>query len=130
MNLVDLLTLAAELNASDLHLSAGMPPVVRVDGDMRRLELPVLSHGEVSELISGILDEDQRQDYETQFDCDFSYEVPQLGRFRVNAFLHQRGAGAVFRVIPPVINTLEALGCPESFKAIISVPNGLILRSP
>ncbi|MFO1352572.1 MAG: type IV pilus twitching motility protein PilT [Gammaproteobacteria bacterium] len=127
MNLDDLLQFAVKNNASDLHLSAGLPPMIRVDGDVRRLNVPPLNHKEVHGLVYDIMNDKQRKDYDEFLECDFSFEIPNLSRFRVNAFNQNRGSGAVFRVIPSVIKTLEDLGCPNSFKDIINVPRGLVL---
>ena len=127
MNLDDLLTFAVKNNASDLHLSAGLPPMVRIDGDVRRIDLPSLEHGDVHRMVYDIMTDRQRKDYDEFWETDFSFEIPGLARFRVNAFNQDRGAGAVFRVIPDKIKTLEDLGCPSTFKGIVDVPRGLVL---
>ncbi|MCB1713823.1 MAG: type IV pilus twitching motility protein PilT [Candidatus Competibacteraceae bacterium] len=127
MNLDDLLTFAVKNNASDLHLSAGLPPMVRIDGDVRRIDLPSLEHGDVHRMVYDIMTDRQRKDYDEFWETDFSFEIPGLARFRVNAFNQDRGAGAVFRVIPDKIKTLEDLGCPSTFKDIVDVPRGLVL---
>jgi twitching motility protein PilT len=127
MNLDDLLTFAVRNNASDLHLSAGLPPMIRVDGDIRRINLPALAHKEVHSLVYDIMNDKQRKDYDEFLECDFSFEVPKLARFRVNAFNQNRGAGAVFRTIPTKILSLEALGCSSVFREMVEVPRGLIL---
>ncbi len=127
MNLDDLLTFAVRNNASDLHLSAGLPPMIRVDGDIRRINLPALAHKEVHSLVYDIMNDKQRKDYDEFLECDFSFEVPKLARFRVNAFNQNRGAGAVFRTIPTKILSLEELGCSSVFREMVEVPRGLIL---
>lgn len=127
MNLDDLLSFAVKNNASDLHLSAGLPPMIRVDGDIRRINLPALEHKEVHGLVYDIMNDKQRKDYDEFLECDFSFEVPNLARFRVNAFNQNRGAGAVFRTIPTKILTLEQLGCTQVFRDMMNVPRGLIL---
>ena len=127
MNLDDLLTFAVKHKASDLHITAGMPPLIRVDGDIRRINLPELSHREVHGMIYDIMSDKQRKDYDEFFETDFSFEIPGLARFRVNAFNQDRGAAGVFRVIPDKILTLEDLNCPNVFREIINVPRGLIL---
>jgi len=127
MNLDDLLTFSVKNNASDLHLSAGLPPIIRVDGDIRRINLPALEHKEVHSLIYDIMNDKQRKDYDEYLECDFSFEVPKLARFRVNAFNHNRGAGAVFRTIPTKILSLDDLGCTQVFRDMINVPRGLVL---
>ncbi len=127
MNLDELLTFSVTNNASDLHLSAGLPPMIRVDGDVRRINVPPLEHKQVHGLIYDIMNDKQRKDYDEFLECDFSFEIPKLARFRVNAFNQNRGAAGVFRTIPTKILTLEDLGCPPVFKDLIDIPRGLIL---
>ncbi|MBP7546578.1 MAG: type IV pilus twitching motility protein PilT [Corallincola sp.] len=127
MDVTELLAFAVKHKASDLHLSAGIPPMIRVDGDVRRINLPALDHKEVHALIYDIMNDKQRREYEEHLEVDFSFEVPQLARFRVNAFNQNRGAGAVFRTIPSKVLTLEELNAPEVFKKIASYPRGLVL---
>jgi twitching motility protein PilT len=127
MDIAELLAFSVKNNASDLHLSAGLPPMIRVDGDIRRVNVPALDHKTVHGLIYDIMNDKQRKDFEEFFETDFSFEIPGLARFRVNAFNHNRGAGAVFRTIPSNILTLEDLGCPPSFEEISNHPRGLIL---
>ena len=109
MDITELLAFTAQQNASDLHLSAGLPPMIRVDGDIRRINVPPMDHAQVQRLIYDIMNDQQRRDYEDQLETDFSFEVPGIARFRVNAFNQNRGAGAVFRTIPSKILTLEEL---------------------
>ena len=127
MDIAELLAFSVKNGASDLHLSAGVPPMIRVDGDMRRINLPALDHKTVHGLIYDIMNDKQRKDYEEFLETDFSFEIPSLARFRVNAFNQNRGAGAVFRTIPTNILTLEELGCPPVFKEIAKNPRGLVL---
>ncbi len=127
MDVTELLAFAVKHKASDLHLSAGIPPMIRVDGDVRRINLPALDHKEVHALIYDIMNDKQRREYEEHLEVDFSFEVPQLARFRVNAFNQQRGAGAVFRTIPSKVLSLEDLNAPEVFKKIAGYPRGLVL---
>jgi twitching motility protein PilT len=127
MDIGELLAFAVKNNASDLHLSAGLPPMIRVDGDIRRINLPALEHKEVHDLVYDIMNDKNRKDYEEFLECDFSFEIPNLARFRVNAFNQNRGAGAVFRTIPSVIKTLEDLKCPKIFKEICDYPRGVVL---
>ena len=127
MHLDDLLQFTVKNGASDLHLSASLPPMIRVDGDIRRINLPPLEHKEVHTLIYDIMSDRQRKEYDEFMECDFSFEIPRLARFRVNAFNQSRGAGAVFRTIPNKVLTLEDLGCPNVFTDMISVPRGLVL---
>ncbi|MGB5306315.1 MAG: type IV pilus twitching motility protein PilT [Gammaproteobacteria bacterium] len=127
MDIAELLTFSVKNGASDLHLSAELPPMIRVDGDMRKINVPALDHKTVHGLVYDIMNDKQRKDYEEFLETDFSFEIPNLARFRVNAFNHNRGAGAVFRTIPEEILTLEDLGCPSSFKTIADNPRGLVL---
>ncbi|MDS4020341.1 MAG: type IV pilus twitching motility protein PilT [Candidatus Competibacter sp.] len=127
MNLDELLTFSVQNNASDLHLSAGLPPMIRVDGDVRRINVPPLEHKAVHGLIYDIMNDKQRKDYDEFLECDFSFEIPKLARFRVNAFNQDRGAAGVFRTIPTLIKSLEDLGCPPVFRDLIAAPRGLIL---
>ena len=127
MDIAELLTFSVKNGASDLHLSAGMPPMIRVDGDMRKVNVPSLDHKTVHGLVYDIMSDKQRKDYEEFLETDFSFEIPDLARFRVNAFNPHRGAGAVFRTIPSEILTLEDLGTPPIFKNISDNPRGLVL---
>ena len=127
MDITELLAFSAKQGASDLHLSSGLPPMIRVDGDVRRINLPPMEHKEVHGLIYDIMNDKQRKDYEEFLETDFSFEVPGVARFRVNAFNQNRGAGAVFRTIPSKVLTMEDLGMGQVFKDISSVPRGLVL---
>lgn len=127
MDITELLAFSAKQGASDLHLSAGLPPMIRVDGDVRRINLPPLEHQEVHGLIYEIMNDKQRKDFEEFLETDFSFEVPGVARFRVNAFNQNRGAGAVFRTIPSKVLTMEDLDLGQVFKDIAMVPRGLIL---
>ena len=122
-----LLAFSVKNKASDLHVSAGVPPMIRVDGDMRRINMPALEHKDVYDMVYDIMNDKQRKDYEEFLECDFSFEIPNLARFRVNAFNQNRGAGAVFRTIPSKILTLEDLNCPKIFVDIAQQPRGLVL---
>ncbi|MFT5236372.1 MAG: twitching motility protein PilT, partial [Shewanella sp.] len=127
MEITELLAFSVKHKASDLHLSAGVPPMIRVDGDVRKINLPALDHQGVHGLVYDIMNDKQRKDYEEHLEIDFSFEVPNLARFRVNAFNQARGAAAVFRTIPSEILSLEQLGAPEIFKKISEYPRGLVL---
>jgi len=127
MDISELLAFGVKNNASDLHLSAGLPPMIRVDGDVRRINTPPLEHKEVHAMVYDIMNDKQRKDYEEFYETDFSFEIPGLARFRVNAFNQNRGAGAVFRTIPSKILTLEQLGCPPVFAEIADQPRGVVL---
>jgi twitching motility protein PilT len=127
MDIAELLAFGVKNDASDLHLSSGLPPMIRVDGDMRRINVPPLEHRAVHALIYDIMNDKQRKDYEEFLETDFSFEIPGVARFRVNAFNQNRGAAAVFRTIPSKVLTLEDLKAPEIFKRIVDVPRGLVL---
>ena len=107
MDITELLAFSVKNGASDLHLSAGMPPMIRVDGEVRRINLPALEHKDVHRLVYDIMNDKQRRDFEEDLETDFSFEVPNIARFRVNAFNQNRGAGAVFRTIPSKVLTME-----------------------
>jgi twitching motility protein PilT len=127
MDIAELLTFSVKNKASDLHLSAGLPPMIRVDGDIRRINIPALEHKEVHALIYDIMNDKQRRDYEEFLETDFSFALPGVARFRVNAFNQDRGAGAVFRTIPSKVLTLEDLDAPKFFAELCTKPRGLIL---
>jgi twitching motility protein PilT len=127
VDISDLLAFSVKNKASDLHLSAGLPPMIRVHGDVRKINVPVMEHSEVHDMVYDIMNDGQRKVYEETLECDFSFEIPNLARFRVNAFNQNRGAGAVFRTIPSNILTLEQLNCPPIFKEIAQNPRGIVL---
>ncbi len=127
MEITELLAFSAEHKASDLHLSAGLPPMIRVDGDVRRINLPPLDHKQVHSLIYDIMNDRQRKEYEESLETDFSVEVPGLARFRVNAFNQNRGAAAVFRTIPSKVLTMTELGMGDVFEKISNNERGLVL---
>ncbi|SJM93571.1 type IV pilus twitching motility protein PilT [Crenothrix polyspora] len=127
MDITELLAFSVKNNASDLHLSAGLPPMIRVDGDIRRINIPSLNHKEVHALIYDIMNDKQRRDYEEFLETDFSFDLPNVARFRVNAFNQGRGAAAVFRTIPSKVLSLEDLQAPKFFQEITRKSRGLIL---
>jgi twitching motility protein PilT len=127
MDVADLLAFSVKNAASDLHLSAGLPPMIRVDGDIRRINVPPLENKVVHNMLYDIMNDKQRKDFEEFYETDFSFEIQGLARFRVNVFNQNRGVGGVFRTIPSTILTLEDLKAPESFKQITERPRGLIL---
>lgn len=127
MDISDLLAFSVKNKASDLHLSAGLPPMIRVHGDIRKINVPALDHTQVRGMVYDIMNDVQRKVYEETLECDFSFEIPNLARFRVNAFNHNRGSGAVFRTISSKILTLEQLNCPVIFKEIANTPRGIVL---
>jgi twitching motility protein PilT len=127
VDISQLLAFSVKNGASDLHLSAGVPPMIRVDGDVRRINVPVMEHKQVHSMVYDIMNDKQRKDFEEFLETDFSFEIPGLARFRVNAFNQSRGAGAVFRTIPTNILTLEELECPKIFSEISNYPRGIVL---
>ena len=127
VDIAQLLAFAVKNKASDLHLSSGVPPMIRVDGDMKRINMPPPTHKEVHSMVYDIMNDKQRKAYEEFFETDFSFEIPNLARFRVNAFNQNRGAGAVFRNIPSVIRTLDDLAAPKVFRDLCMLPRGLVL---
>lgn len=127
MDISELLAFAVKNNASDLHLSSGLPPMIRVHGDVRRINLPPLEHRDVHGMIYDIMNDGQRKAYEEVLECDFSFAIPGLARFRVNAFNQDRGAAAVLRTIPSKVLTLEQLNAPKIFAELALKPRGLVL---
>ena len=127
MDIGELLAFGVKNGCSDLHLSSGLPPMIRVDGDIRRVNVPPLDHKEVHDMVYDIMNDKNRKDYEELLECDFSFEVPGLARFRVNAFNQNRGSAAVFRTIPSDILSLEQLGAPKIFEEISDYPRGVVL---
>lgn len=127
MDITELLAFSQKQGASDLHLSAGLPPMIRVDGDIRRINVPSLDSKEVYALIYEIMNDKQRKDFEENLECDFSFEIPGVARFRVNAFNQNRGSGGVFRTIPSTVLTMEDLGMGDVFRSIAETTRGLIL---
>ncbi|HEV8237692.1 MAG TPA: type IV pilus twitching motility protein PilT [Gemmatimonadaceae bacterium] len=127
MDIAELLAFSVKNKASDLHLSAGLPPMIRVHGDIRRINLPPMEHEDVHSMIYDIMTDAQRKIYEENLECDFSFAVPNLARFRVNSFVQQRGAAAAFRTIPSKVLSLEELNTPKVFAELTTRPRGLIL---
>ncbi|KXF80134.1 type IV pilus twitching motility protein PilT [Enterovibrio coralii] len=127
MDITELLDFSVKHNASDLHLSAGVSPMVRVDGDVRKLSLPALSNDEVNRLIFDVMNDAQQREFEQNLEVDFSFELASVGRFRVNAFQQSRGCAAVFRTIPSKIPSLEAISAPPIFEQFTQYQKGLVL---
>ena len=127
MDITELLAFAVKNKASDLHLSSGLPPMIRVHGDIRRINLPPMEHDDVHAMVYDIMSDAQRKMYEETLECDFSFAVPNLARFRVNAYNQQRGAAAAFRTIPSKVLSLEELNAPKIFADLTTRPRGLIL---
>ncbi|MGF1775057.1 type IV pilus twitching motility protein PilT [Vibrio wakamikoensis] len=127
MDITELLDFSVKHNASDLHLSAGVSPMIRIDGEVRKLGIPALEHSEVHKLIFDIMNDKQRNEYQEHLEIDFSFELPNIGRFRANAFNQSRGCSAVFRTIPTEIPTLDSIGAPSKFAELANLENGLVL---
>jgi twitching motility protein PilT len=127
MDIAQLLAFAVKNKASDLHLSADMPPMVRIHGDMRRINVAAMTHKDVHAMVYDIMSDVQRKSYEERLEVDFSFEISGLSRFRVNAYTTQRGAAAVFRTIPSKVLTLEDLRAPAVFADLCMKPRGLVL---
>jgi twitching motility protein PilT len=127
MDISELLAFVVKNKASDLHLSSGLPPMIRVHGDIRRINLPAMEHKDVHSMVYDIMNDGQRKFYEENLECDFSFAIPNLARFRVNAFVQNRGAAAVMRTIPSKILSLEDLKAPMIFAEIANQPRGMVL---
>ncbi|RKQ95823.1 pilus retraction ATPase PilT [Kushneria sinocarnis] len=127
MDITELLAFSAKQKASDLHLSAGLPPMIRVDGDIRRLNVPPLEDQAVRTLLHAVMNEQQQRDYAAELETDFSIDLPGVSRFRVNVFTQQHGAAGVFRTIPATVPGLDELGLGEVFRQLASLRHGLVL---
>ncbi|MBD3670274.1 MAG: type IV pilus twitching motility protein PilT [Gammaproteobacteria bacterium] len=127
MEIAELLAFTVKQSASDLHLSAAMSPMLRIDGDMVKVNLEPLSHEQLETMLVQIMDDAPLRQLRERGETDFSYSLSKLARFRVNVFNTQRGIAAVFRLIPNEIRTLEALGVPPAIKSVLQQPNGLVL---
>ena len=127
MNLDDYLIEAVAAGASDFHFSAGRPGTIRVDGEIRSNDGPIIDHESIKKILHEIMTDDQKRHYEETLELDFSYEILNQARFRVNAFNQNRGAAAVFRVVPSVVLPMSSLGMGQIFKDICDTPRGLIL---
>lgn len=127
LDISELLAFSVQNNASDLHLSAEMPPIIRVDGHMRKIDVPPMSNKEVHDLLYDIMNDQQRKIYSEELETDFSFEIPGLSRFRVNVFTQLNGSSGVFRTIPTDVLSLEELKAPGLFKHIAEYPRGLVL---
>jgi twitching motility protein PilT len=127
MKLQNLLCLCVTRRASDLHLSSGEPPVFRVDGDLMALNDVALSHDDIHASLMTIMSSAQQLKFSQSYECDFSLDVSDVSRFRVNVFQQARGVSAVFRVIPHVIPSLQSLHAPALLTELIQKPRGLVL---
>ena len=127
MQITDLLAFSVKNKASDLHISTGLPPMIRVHGDVRRINLPAANQEQVFDMITDVMNDNQRKLFQQHLETDFSFELPNIARFRVNAFMSNRGPAAVFRTIPSTVLTLEQLQAPKVFEKISDTPRGLVL---
>jgi twitching motility protein PilT len=127
MKLTELLAFAVKNHASDLHLSSEMPPMIRVDGEMQRINLPPLGGEEVKKLLYDVMNDAQQKNFEQALECDFSFTVPNIARFRVNVFYQTRGIASVLRTIPSKVLSMEELNLPKSFVEICKKKRGLVL---
>jgi twitching motility protein PilT len=127
MDITQLLAFGVEQGASDCHLSAGEPPMIRIHGDLKKLDHPPLTKEEAHALVYDIMNDAQRKAFEETHECDFSFEMGTVARFRVNVFMQRKGEGAVFRTIPTKILTLEQLEMPAILKQLCDKEKGLIL---
>ncbi len=127
MDITELLTFGVSNKASDLHLSSGLPPMLRVNGEIRKVNLPPLEANEVKNMVYDIMNDNIRKIFEQNMEVDFAFEIPNISRFRANIFMQTRGIGAVFRTIPSKILSLEKLNAPKIFREIASYNKGLVL---
>jgi twitching motility protein PilT len=127
MDITELLAFGVEQGASDCHLSAGEPPLIRINGDLKKLDNPPLTKEQIHALVYDIMNDAQRKAFEETHECDFSFELGQVARFRVNVFMQRKGEAAVFRTIPTKVLTLEELGMPPILKQMCDKEKGLIL---
>src|SRR5438132_8788502 len=128
IDFADILGQTVELNASDLHMTVGSSPMVRIRGELRALEnYAPLTSKDTRDLIYAILSNDQRKRLETEWQVDFSYSVPAKGRFRVNAYMQRASLGAAFRLIPSEIKSIEQLGLPATVHEFVKKPRGFVL---
>lgn len=127
MDITQLLTFSVQQKASDLHISAGMPPMLRIDGDIRKLNAPELSAEVAQTLLYDVMSDLQRKEFEASLEADFSFSLPGVARFRANVFRQDRGIGGVFRTIPSKVLTLDELNAPDIFRDIADTPRGLVL---
>ena len=128
IDFAEVLKSTVELNASDLHLTTGLPPMVRVRGEIRELEnYPALTSKDTRDIVYSILSNDQRKKLEEDWQVDFSYSVPRYGRFRVNAYMQRASVGAAFRLIPSEIKSVDQLGLPTVIHEMVKKPRGFVL---
>jgi len=125
--LSDYLLEAVQLGASDLHVTEGLPPMVRVDGKVRPLDYPTLTSNNTRDMIYDVLSNEQRQRLENDWELDFSYALPHTARFRVNVYFQRGALGAAFRTVPDEIKSIEELGLPQVVEEMTERPRGLVL---
>jgi twitching motility protein PilT len=126
-NLTDLLTNMVSLGASDLHISAGNPPLYRLHGELVRTDFPKLKPNDIQKMLYAILTQRQREKFEEDLELDLSYPLPGIARYRVNIYQQRDSMGAAFRLIPFNIKTLEELGAPANVRQFAELPRGLVL---
>lgn len=127
MDITQLLTFSVQQKASDLHISAGLPPMLRIDGDVRKINAPELDASQAQALLYDVMNDFQRKQFEEKNESDFSFNLPGIARFRANIFRQDRGLAGVFRTIPSEVLSLEALNAPSIFKEIANTPRGIVL---
>jgi twitching motility protein PilT len=123
MDITQLLTFTYQQNGSDLHISAGEPPMIRIDGDVKRIKIPALTIEQTQSMLYDIMGDTQRKVFEEKSDIDFSIEIGEAARFRVNVFRNRKGMGAVFRLIPTKILSLEQLSMPSILAQLSQIDN-------
>jgi len=127
LDITELLKFAIESGASDLHISSGESPMLRIHGEIKRIDMQPLTNEKVHTVIYDILNDQQRKIFEEKHELDFSIDLGEYGRFRVNVFIQQRGEAAVLRSIPSVVSSFEELGLPRICKSIAKAEKGLVL---
>ena len=125
--LADYLLDAVSMGASDLHVTAGLPPMVRISGKVEPLDYPPLTTNATRDLVYDLLSNDQRQRLENEWELDFSYALPRSSRFRVNVYFQKGALGAAFRTIPSEIKSIGDLGLPKVIEELTEKPRGLVL---
>ncbi len=127
MDITQLLTFGVQQGASDCHLSSGEPPMLRIHGELKKLDHPALTRDDVHNMVFDMMNDNQRKVFQETRECDFSFEMGEIARFRVNVFMQRRGEAAVFRTIPTKILALEQLGMPPILRELCDKEKGLIL---
>lgn len=127
MDISELLAFTVKNKASDLHISSGEPPMIRIHGDITRIKVPPIDARNVQAMVYDIMNDSQRKSFEEHLELDFSFALGDVARFRVNIFWQSRGMSAAFRVIPCEVLSLEMLNAPRIFKDIAMKPRGLCL---